>query len=514
MIKNLLLASILAIITVCTSGQPETVKSLIPESNNFTTYDYFNTWNMQAYICSYSSNEDMRKAMNEENIFQDSLYRNWIGFYPEIRKDLIFVLDDSWDIPKDKNESKDNEYMGSLELDEERFPSFTGTVTERIKKLVDTVKANGWKGLGLWICAQEAPVYGQVDAVTYWIERLKVANDAGVSYWKVDWGKNGRNIAWRKMLTDLGEKYAPKLVIEHAMNEKCIEISDVYRTYDVENVIAQPVTIDRIAKLLHYKPSDGAKGIINCEDEPYIAAALGCAFGIQRHKYTGNLPNGETDVAFPAAGRNIKMRLDEVARGVGWHHIAEPFGVGDANYSIDTIKLKDRWIMGVRESWCTWCKGRQPGDTLSAKAPARVSRGLPLPEVQNPTPDQPFVLSSLYPDGAIAIATIGRGINRTYSIQRKNVTQAIYNLDFPIGIFGDYQSLTFKLPFSVEGKKYLVLGQDLAGDVPVNISKEISFKENEVIIPGDVIRKVGLSAATKGDLSDPGLVLRFRQITE
>jgi hypothetical protein len=149
---------------------------------------------------------------------------------------------------------------------------------------------------------------------------------------------------------------------------------------------------------------------------------------------------------------------------------------------------------------------------MCANAPARVSRGLPLPEVQDPTPDQPFILSSQYPNGAIAIATIGRGINRTYYIQRKSITQAIQNLDCPIGIFGDYQSLTLKLPFTVEKEKYIVYGQDMAGDTPINISDEISYKGNEVIIPGEIIRKVGLSAATKGDLSDPGLVLKFQQI--
>jgi hypothetical protein len=402
-----------------------------------------------------------------------------------------------------------NSYLGSVELSEGRFPSFTGTLTERTQKLVDSVKAKGWKGLGVWICAQEAPVFGKVDSGAYWIKRLKLANDAGISYWKVDWGKKYNSVAWRKMLTDSGKKYAPKLIIEHAMDEKYIEISDAYRTYDVENVVAQPVTIRRISRLLHYKPKNGAKGIINCEDEPYIAAALGCAIGIQRHPFTGNLPDGEKDFAFPPEGRDIKRRIDEVTRGIRWHQIAEPFGVGTDNYTIDTVVLKDYWILGQRETWCTWCRGRNPGDTLIENAPARVSRGLPLPEVLNPNPDQPFILSSQYPNGAIAIAAIGRGINRNYFLSRMNVGQTINNIDVPIGIFGDYESLTLKLPADVKGDMYKIYGQDLAGDAPVDITKEIIMKGRDVIIPGSVIRSVGLSAATKGDISDPGLVLKF-----
>jgi hypothetical protein len=490
------------------SRQSGAIESLVP-ANSSGASDYFSTWNVQGYICSYSSNEDMRKAMNEKNMFNDSLYKNWIGLFPRIREDLIFVMDDSWDIPQNKNGMLNNNYLGSVELNEERFPSFKGTPTERLQELVKAVKARGWRGLGVWICAQEAPVFGKVDSVVYWITRLKVANDAGILYWKVDWGKNNNNYGWRKMLTNLGRKYAPDLIIEHAMNEKFIEISDAYRTYDVENVVAQPITIRRISNLLYYEPENGAKGIINCEDEPYIAAALGCAIGIQRHTFSGNLPNRTKDFVFPPVGRDLKKRMDEVTRGIRWHHIAEPFGVGDDNYSIDTVVLNDYWILEERETWCTWCKGRNPGDTLCESAPARLSRGLPLPEVINPNPNQPFVLSSQYPNGTVAIATIGRGIKRNYFLQRMNIEQKIYNINAPIGIFGDYESLSLRLPFNIEGGKYKVYGQDLAGDKPMDVTKEIIFSGNEVKIPGDVIRRVGLSAATRGDISDPGLVLRF-----
>ena len=65
---------------------------------------------------------------------------------------LIFVFDDGWDVPYGLKNNDNNDF-GSLILNEERFPSFSGEPKERMKKLVDKVKSFGWKGVGLWICA-------------------------------------------------------------------------------------------------------------------------------------------------------------------------------------------------------------------------------------------------------------------------------------------------------------------------------------------------------------------------
>jgi hypothetical protein len=501
-----LFSTIIFFLTFSIHGISQNTNSLVPTKPS-NAPDYFCTWNIQGFVCSFESSAGSRKAMTENNMFGNGDYQNWINFYSKIREDLFFVMDDSWDIPISET-SKDGPTFGLTELNQERFPSYTGNPAQRLTKLVGAVKAKGWKGLGGWICAQEAPIAGKVNAEEYWTERLKAANAAGFSYWKVDWGKESRNQEWRKTMTKLGHIYAPNLVIEHAFNGKPIEFSDTYRTYDVENVIAQPVTIQRIADLLKYKPQGDAKGIINCEDEPYIAAGLGCAIGVMRYPFADKLPNGTLDHVFPPVGRNIKHRLDEVIRGIRWHRIAEPFGVGSDNYSIDSNALKDYWVLQANE---TWLKSRKIGDTLRENAPARVSRGLPLARVINPSSKQPFVLSSMYPNGAVAIVTIGRGLNHDYITERIAVEQNIESIENPIGIFGDYQSLTLILPTKIKAADYEVSGQDLAGDHPLIITKDILFKNNKIIISGDVIRKVGLSAASKNDISDPGLVLKFNR---
>jgi hypothetical protein len=486
----------------CSSIVAQNHSSLVPDKVSQAP-DYFCTWNVQGYLCSYKSGNDQRAELKEANMFGNSTFQNWLDFYPKIRADIFFVMDDSWDIPLNGS----GDYFGLLELNQERFPSYTGSPEEKLNKLVSAVKAKGWKGLGGWICAQEAAVADKTDTVNYWKERLKIAEKSGFAYWKVDWGKRQGSGEFRKMLTELGHKYAPELVIEHAMNESFISFSDAYRTYDVENVISLPVSISRVAGLLKYKAEKGAKGIINCEDEPYIAAGLGCAIGIMRHPFYGALPNGIPDFAFPAVGRDIKKRLDEVVRAVRWHRIAEPFGVGKNTAIIDTVKNTDSWKLERYETWVD----RKPGDILQEKAPARVSRGLPLAKISNPGKYKPYVLSSLYPNGAIAIATIGRTVEREYLLEKAIVEQEIKSIDYPIGIFGQYESLTLILPDKIKKSDYTIWGQDLACDSPVNITKEISIQGNRIIIPGDLISKIGLSASSTGDLSDPGMVLKFEK---
>lgn len=479
--------------------------SLIPNTPSKAP-DYFCTWNLQGYLVSHQNTQLTRKAMNERNLFGKGKYQNWVNCYPTIREDLYFVLDDSWDIPKDVND-KPTPFLGTVELNEERFPSFQGTPKERLQQLVSCIKAKGWKGVGGWICAQKADNQHEIDENSYWTERIRTADESGFDYWKVDWGNNLHNGKWRKMLTDIGKQYAPRLYIEHACDNKFIEFSDVFRTYDVENIIAQPVTIQRICDLLPYTASTDAKGLINCEDEPYIAAGLGCAIGIMRHPFVGNMPDGNQDIAFPPVGRDMKRRLDEIVRGVRWHRIAEPFGVNGKDFEIDKIKLEDYWMLKEKE---TWVKSRKAGSKVTASAPARVSRGMPLPEVSDSiSEERPYILSSRYPNGAIAIASIGRSLGREYISKRIGVTIHIPQVEAPIGVFGYFQELTLILTDTLNTKKYKVLAQDLAGNSPSDITKRIKIEGKKITISGELLAHIGLMKASKNDYSDPGLVIQI-----
>jgi hypothetical protein len=501
--RNLMMIGLLSVcLSMMGMGKPR-VPNLVPNVPS-TCPDYFCTWNIQGYSVSYQhGSEAMRGAMNEQNIFGHGPTRNWVNFFPEIRSDLFFVLDDSWDIPVDQNNKHNNPDIGMLQLDESRFPSFTGTPAERFRKLSDKLKSYGWKGLGLWCAAQKAPKCREMPDEDYWNDRLKAAAAGDVGYWKVDWGQQDRDDNFRRMLSDKARKLAPNLCLENAMKEKYIEFSDAFRTYDVENIISQPVTIARVASLLKYKHHQDARGLINCEDEPYIAVGLGCAIGVMRHPYAGPLPNGEPDHAFPSTVRDLKNRLDEVVRGVRWHRIAAAYGV-DGNYNVDTVKLENHWIYMPNESWMH----HEEGEAIGASAPARVSRNMPLPIVRSDDADRPYVLCTRYPNGATAVSAIGRTLKRQYVTREVDVEIEGAQWDAPIGIFGFFKNLTVNFQQCVPQGELGVYAQDLKSDRAVDVTSEVQLYGSKLVIPSSVIRNVGLMFASPRDVSGPGLVVK------
>jgi hypothetical protein len=235
--------------------------SLVPEARS-TAPDYFCTWNVQGFACSYGAQAD---AMTESNLFGKGLTQGWVNVYPEIRGDLLFVLDDAWDIPLTGDKGA---MRGSLELDSQRFPSFKGTPTDQISRLSGDIRARGWRGIGLWICCSCASSGRDMDDTVYWSERLRWCQEAGISYWKVDWGKYQHDPMWRWRLTQLGRKVAPDVMIENALAWWNVEHGDVFRTYDVQMGNSLGETIRRVAECLRrQRPDKSVKGLVNCEDE-------------------------------------------------------------------------------------------------------------------------------------------------------------------------------------------------------------------------------------------------------
>lgn len=455
--------------------------SLVPEAPS-TAPDYFCTWNVQGFVCSYSGASSQADMMVEASLFGKGPNQKWTEFYSDIRGDLTFLLDDAYDFPIGGGHS--DPHRGSIELDSGRFPSYQGTPAERLTKLTHDIQANGWRDLGLWICNSRPNLAGlPVDSDTYWCERLAWSQHAGVGNWKVDWGigVHGKPL-WKFKVTPKARQVAPDVWIEFGTQ------GDLYRTYDVNISVSIPETIRRIAVFLT-KEDPHDHRLCNCEDEVYIGAGLGCCYGVMRHPLTGNMPNGKPDGYFPENFRNMKHRIDEVTRAVRWHRIAQPIYKGD-KFVIDTVTFTDR----------------------KKSAPARIARGgLPLPTVTGA--DAPYVLCSRHADGEIAIATIGRVLdNKDVTTPRADVTLEIGELNRPVGIFGEYASLTFITTGALAGKR--ILAQDLAGKTPVDITSEVKVSDGHLTIPGSVIHRVGLMAAKPGDISDPGLVLVVEGLTK
>ena len=192
--KSFLSFACLTAVMACNTDKP--VSSLVPDKPSAAP-DYFCTWNVQGFINGW---EDPRTPMNEDYLFGDGLYQNWTGFFPKIREDLYFVMDDSWDIPL--AEERDSPSFGTTMLDTTRFPSFRGDPAGRLKMLADSIKARGWKGAGGWIHAGKPAAFADITEEEFWTERLKESEHAGFDYWKVDWGPRSHDGQWRRMLTD------------------------------------------------------------------------------------------------------------------------------------------------------------------------------------------------------------------------------------------------------------------------------------------------------------------------
>jgi len=96
-----------------------------------------------------------RASLNEELLLGK---QGWARqFFRRTRGDLYLVLDDGWDTPPSGSMV---EHLSSMVLDPGRFPSFQDdTPAQRLKSLNDAVKAAGWRGIGVWLPANESGPY-------------------------------------------------------------------------------------------------------------------------------------------------------------------------------------------------------------------------------------------------------------------------------------------------------------------------------------------------------------------
>ena len=519
------------------------------------TPNYFCTWATQNYLygCGFPSLDSAelegaagarhaRDSMTEEMIFSENGWAN--RFHTEARAGLYLLLDDGWDVPPEV----DPRFFGSLIVDDKRFPSCTGSPAQRLIKLNQMAKEAGWRGIGLWVAAQEAPAlmddskqFTPSWQKEYWMERLAWSAQAGITYWKVDWGTHAHELAFRKHLTKWGHEEAPNLYIEHAYCQSCInderpnldddpyyqksliirtgkadaklvalqrqllEDADVLRSYDVLPHLSQVQTIERVSQLL--LACRGAtirgQGLINCEDEVYVAAALGLCSGVMRFPLLGLRPGVDADCTFPTSQREVKRRMDEVTRLVRFQTLMPAFGVQEASVEVDEVRLTDAWRFEAGQTWLTSALGK----VVSQSAPARIARGMKLPMV-SAKGDTPFVLVARHPNGVAAVATVGRTqTNSSYSTPLADVTVDMENRCSYLGIFGQYAKLRLLHAGSVGIRLF---AQDLSGDAAVDITASVLMEEDVLSLPGELLSRIGLSHASPGDVSEPGLLLAWK----
>lgn len=509
--------------------------NLCNEKNKMAGNGYFCTWVSQSLARSEeqqkSGKPQERDFLTEEFVFgKDGV----INVLPEVRKNLIFVFDDGWDVGYGLHMGHNRDMFGSLIVNEKRFPFCTGTPTERLKKLNAAVMAEGWGGTGLWVCAngvgeKSGSMFSEKQRVEYWSERLKWSAEAGIKYWKVDWGHYELDISFRKMLTDLGKKIAPELVIEHAgccqpmngieagnENAPCsgrfadwggraekwrtiTAFSDVFRSYDVTPHLSIPTTLDRLCGLMdNFEANNKNNCIINCEDEMYIGAVFGCNLGIMRSSICHPLNNNLSDPAFS------HKRIAEVIRAVRW----QTCFAASKTLSEQKLKISDEVLFDYHDfsdDLCSWAGyGKR---LLSQGAPAIMALNTELPKVKALEKLVPYVIACRSND-TIAVAALPR-VYGQYEIKtpKAEISINVPNADLSIGVFGNISMLKLIFDCNIEGKG--VYMQDLISDTADDITDIVKPSGRELIINGDLLKKCCNKNQSPDDYSEPGAVIKL-----
>ena len=494
-------------------GTRKPANTLIPEEP-CTKPNYWCTWAAQNYMYGQnlpevdpevlegdSGSRLAHNAMSEETLFGRA---GWVtNFFPRIRNDVYFLLDDGWQVGG----------TATFELDTKKVPSFTGSSADRLKKLNRAIQDVGWRGTALW--CRNTPG-GDAD------HRLEsLSQSAGIKYWKVDIGDPTFNLVRVR-----DETHTP-LTLEHVHGEwpvngdwktsgrfgaqpwgtqrmEILQHTDVYRTYDVTSILSLPTTLDRVAEMLMGAEGHSeVHGLLNVEDEVYVAAAMGCTMGILRHPLVGRRPGKDPDLFFNGP-RRTKQRMDEVVRALRWQRIAPPFSPGMGSVAVSGEILTDSWVFERGQTW----QNEIIGTTVRQGAPACIARNIGLPSVRADG-DSPFVLATRFPNGAVAIAAQERTqVGNAWYMPACDVTMSVGDAPGPFGIFGYFASLTLALDKPLRDRR--VLAQDLAGNEAIDITSAVQILGKNLYIPGNVIRRIGLRNATPGDISAPGLVVAIR----
>lgn len=497
--------------------------SLSVKSDNSTSLpvNYYCTWYCQNIKSEGLKDSTVRDVLNHHSLFGTD---GWaVTYYPEVRSQLLFMLDDGWDLPFDGRKKQPEPYFGCQEISESKFPDYGNTPEKRLCTMVANVKAAGWKGAGIWICAQEDDANYKKDKWNeeFWRERLKWSKKAGISYWKVDWGRYCGDVKWRRFLSLLAKKVYPQLIIEHAipcgpLNDfengqegtdsyydnaaPLLEFSDVYRTYDCTWQLSIPTTLSRIGSLLTRAANSPV--ILNGEDELYICSALGLSMGIMRFPFV--MQDYAPGIL---TSRPINRMIDEVTRAVRWQQLSPPYRSDENVTKVSGLLLSDDYTYRKGDTWFTKAVGKH----VSQSAPASVSRGMDLPVVETSEGSLPYVVASRHPNGNVSVATLGRVSDKLGGFRNVEANVSIKtgpsDAKQRIGVFGYYKTLTLMTGKDMTGTR--VMAHDLLLEAPVDITSYVTIEKERIVIPGNVLRTIGLAGRTANDCSEPGLVMWF-----
>lgn len=465
----------------------------------------------QSYFCTWQAQNDVvgmslerfplkKRAMERSgkeceklavNMLDEEILFGEGGFaeqYPRERDQLYFMLDYGWDIPYLTDPAENMVRFGGHELNLDRFPSFTGTPAERLKKLNAKIQEYGWRGLCIWVPSQPAGINDQKpfspDIIDYWRERILWSKEAGIRYWKLDLGAYMHDPEFRCMLTSLGHELYPALCIEQTIcpaplngniekdgrfadEESAPRFAttyancDLFRSGDVSVELGNVTSIDRIVYLLQ---APGA--IINCECNPLLGASLGHTLGIMRSElHRGGSENGD--------------KLGEITAALNWHRFAPPFEGGTAQASNEILLAQHTY----GETWVPNASNK----TVTQGAPAVLARSTPLPTVTSGQ-ESGYVTASQNPTGAYAVAFIPRPMAQKTAHSLPTVTCYPAANTTLFGIFGDFEAL--RLQFEDQDRAFeRVYAQSLIDGEMQDITAQVSWEKGVLTVKGETLRQ-------------------------
>lgn len=444
----------------------------------------------------------MRDALTAQSLFGTTAYYHII---PEkYRSGLIFLIDDGWDVPIGTSADGSRSEFGSMEPDPVKFGSLGSTAQERLNEMSRKTKELGYAGLGLWVSPQ-IPGEGWTsaeEARSYWIERARMSNEAGILYWKVDWGKHQTDTEYRKMMTEVCAEYAPGLTVEHAYTqvpftesnpdskflterEKAIKaltaLGGVIRIYDLSAPFETVCALGRTDQVLQLAQNSSAACSANVESEGYIGAVLGLPVGIMSY---------DTEM-------QVYLR---------WQQYSPAFDTKSAKYYRSDSMLTDTYYF-EKELFPGWfeCANR----LLTETAPAVMSRGCTLPSVTvGSNGIVPYVAASKNPiTGAYSIGSFPRTVDPNTEMNgNAEVSAEVGSPDGRIGIFGIFGKLTLTFDGDISGCS--VYAKDILSDGEMrDITGLVSVRADTLTVDGTVIRTVGKEARGTNDKTPPAMML-------
>jgi len=507
-------------------------RSLLPDRAAVPSPNYWCTWCSQGATFASGVLADRSRRPQGGNATRDGIDEitvvakgGFASFFPESRGELLLVLDDGWDVPYGAQPAQRAEFAAMFPHPQ-RFPSFTGTPVERLTQLAQRTRDAGWRGLGLWTCVQAQGACGHPDwkglsAEEEWKRKFDWFARAGVRYLKCDWGDHCGDVAFRQMLTRLRDEIAPDVIMEHCvcqppmsgfdakkgggggrrmvgpedawlrdLERKILPCSDCWRIYDWYDPLVAPQALDRTLCDLKLAEETGSKAIVSTEDCAYLGAGLGCAFGGMRGPWQPH-PG-----FFPDQQENCN-RMREIDRAVRWARLAPAFGPTEGfgvRWSDET--LSDSWHVTKENFWWEPAQGR---DVVQA-APARIARGLPLPDVRA-SGERPYVACARHPNGALSALALPRVQEGAWRTPPADVTLAVeLRPGVPLGVFGRFGSLSVGARSGCR-----VFAQDLAGGRVHDVTDGVRFESGRLTLAGAMLERIGKECDT--DASQPGALV-------